>query len=369
MTERTLTTRDLNRATLARQLLLERADWSFHDAIKHLVALQGQVSNAPYLGLWTRLRAFERAALTALLEQRQGVRASSLRGTLHLLLAEDYLWLHPLLQSTLSRNLHLFARKTRDFEMARFVEMMRTYVQEQPRTARALRARMEEFFPGMGQQQITDSVRMYLGLIQIPPAGLWGFTGQPVHVRAEDWLGRPPVSVEDGLPRLVHRYLAAFGPASAKDVQAWSGLSGIQPVLEKLRPELRVYRDERGRELFDLPDAPMPAPETPAPVRFLPAFDNLIYAYAERQRVIAANHQPFLSTGNLIVQIFLVDGFARGTWKIEHQGASTILVIEPFEPLSPSTQNELHEEGERLLRWAAADAETYDIRFQKARMS
>ncbi|GHO47774.1 winged helix DNA-binding domain-containing protein [Ktedonospora formicarum] len=364
MAERILTLRELNRATLARQFLLERVSQSLLDAIKHLIALQGQVSNAPYIGLWTRLRAFERDFLSNLLEARHVVRASSLRGTLHLLMAEDYLWIHPLLRSTLNRNLHLFARKAQGFELDRFVKVMQAYIQEQPRTGVELRAKMEEFFPGMGKQQIADAVRMHLALIQILPAGMWGFTGKPAHIQASAWLGQPFASPQEGLHDLIRRYLAAFGPASARDIQAWSGLTGIQSSLEALRPELQIYRDEQGKELFDLLDAPIPPAETPAPVRFLPAFDNLIYGYADRLRVITNAYRPFISHGNIVVQVFLVDGFVHGLWKTERRDTSVTLVIEPFGPLSLAVQNELQQEGERLLRWIADDAEAFEIQFR-----
>jgi hypothetical protein len=182
MAERILTLRELNRATLARQFLLERARVAPLDAMKHLVAMQGQVSNAPYIGLWTRLHAFERDSLTQLLESKQVVRASSLRGILHLLAAEDYLSIHPLLQATLSRNLRLFARQAQGFEMEQFVKEMQASIQEQPRTGVELRAKMEEFSSGMGKQHILDSVRMHLALIQTLPAGRWGFTGRPAHI-------------------------------------------------------------------------------------------------------------------------------------------------------------------------------------------
>ncbi|MGZ3638488.1 MAG: winged helix DNA-binding domain-containing protein, partial [Ktedonobacterales bacterium] len=236
MAERVLTLRELNRATLARQLLLERAALAPPDAVERLVAMQGQVSNAPYIGLWTRLQDFQRADLSRLLEQRQVVRASSLRGTLHLMSAEDYLHIHPILQPALSRNLHLFARQTPGFDMERFTALMRSYVQEQPHTAVELRARMEELYPGMGQPRIADSVRMHLALIQPSPSGLWGFTGKPTHTEATAWLGRPLAAPDGGSRRLVLRYLAAFGPASVQDIQTWSGVSRLQQTVDILRP-------------------------------------------------------------------------------------------------------------------------------------
>lgn len=365
MAERILTLRELNRATLARQFLLERTNQSPLEVIKRLVALQGQVSNAPYFGLWARLHTFQRADLTALLERREVVRASSLRGTLHILTAEDYLLLQPVLQSTLSRNLHLFAKKAPGFALDQFASKMQAYVQEQPRTAVELRAKMEELYPGMGQQQIADAVRMHLALIQILPAGTWGFTGKPAHTEAAAWLGRPLADPELGLPQLVLRYLAAFGPASVKDIQKWSSLNRLQQTIDALRPELLTFRDEQGRELFDLPHAPRPEADTPAPVRFLPPFDNLLLAYAEHGRIMEKTYYPSVfSTNGLIAATFLVDGFVRGQWKVERTPASSTLVIYPFEPLSPSLQNDLRAEGERLMRWVVDDAKTFEIQFR-----
>ena len=368
MTERTLTLRELNRTTLARQFLLERVDQSPLAMIKHLVAMQGQVSNAPYIGLWTRLNSFERQSLTDLLETRQLVRGASLRGTLHLLTARDYLQIHPLLQANLTRNLRLFASKTPDFDMDTFVKAIQAYIREQPRTAVELRAKMDELFPGMGKPQILDSVRMQMGLIQILPAGMWGFTGQPVHTEASEWLGESPASLQEELHiNLIRRYLAAFGPASVMDIQSWSGLTNLQQTFEKLRPELQTYRDEQGKILFDLPDAPLAMAETPAPVRFLPAFDNFIYGYADRRRIIAETYRPFLSQINIMVQVFLVDGFITGRWKAERQKTTLKLIIEPFGALSPLVQNQLQEEGERMLAWMAEDASKCEIQFLESR--
>ncbi|MBV9227737.1 MAG: AlkZ family DNA glycosylase [Chloroflexi bacterium] len=362
MVERILTLREMNRATLARQYLLERVSLSPLEIIKRLVALQGQVSNAPYIGLWTRLQAFEHAELTSLLESRQVVRASSLRGTLHIMAAEDYLLMQPILQPALSRNLHLFARQE-GFDMERFCAAIRAYIQEQPRTAVELRAKMEELYPGMGKQHIADSVRMHLALIQPIPAGLWGFTGRPVHIEASAWLGQPLASTEAGLHQLILRYLAAFGPASVQDLQTWSGVSRLKVAIEELRPQLSTFRDEQGRELFDLPDAPRPEADTPAPVRFLPDFDNLLFGHADRRRVIADEYRSTIFVGNSRCTSFLVDGFVCGRWNVERRAASANLVIEPFEPLSPSVKNEVQEEGERLMRWISDDAEKFAIQW------
>jgi hypothetical protein len=364
MTERVLTLRELNRATLARQFLLERTARTPLEVIRWLVALQGQVSNAPYVGLWTRIHTFQRADLTGLLENKRVLRASSLRGTLHIIATDDYLLFHPLLKPALTRNLHLFAQRTEDFDLDHFIAEMRAYVREQPRTAVELRAKMEELYPGMGKQQIADSVRMHMALIQILPAGTWGFTGKPVHMEASMWLGHPFPDADSALSQLVRRYLAAFGPASVKDIQQWSGIAGIRPTIEALRPELLTFRDELGRELFDLPDAPRPSEDTPVPVRFLPEFENMLFSYEERGRIVNRAYFPAIFTQNgQNCATFLVDGFVAGSWKIERGPTSATLAIYPFNPLTSDVQAELQEEGERLMRWVLDGADTFDIRF------
>ena len=366
MAERTLNQRALNRATLARQLLLERSRLTPRAALEYLVAVQGQVSNAPYIGLWTRLHDFQRADLAALIERREVVRASSLRCTLHLLTADDYLSIHPLLQPKFSRNLHIFASRTADFDLASFTAKIRAYIQERPRTAAELRLRMAELYPEMGQPRIVDAVRIYLALVQTTPAGLWGFTGKPKHTEASTWLDRPAALAEGVLPHLFLRYLAAYGPANVQDFQAWSGLTGTKASVEMVRPKLLTFRDEQGRELFDLPDAPRPPADTPAPVRFLPDFDNLLFAHADRSRVIAENVRTSLFVDNSTCAAFLVDGFVRGRWKLERRGGGRVLLIESLEPLDQPTSGMLEGEGRQLVAWALGSTEPWDIEFKIA---
>ncbi len=217
---------------------------------------------------------------------------------------------------------------------------------------------------GKTAEQIADAVRMHLALVQTIPAGTWGFAGRPAHTEASAWLGRPLADPEAGLPQLVLRYLAAFGPASLQDIQKWSGLTKLQQTIEVLRPELLTFRDEQGRELFDLPQAPRPEACTPAPVRFLPEFDNLLLSYAKRGRIMSDVYYPavFVNSG-LIRATFLVDGFVRGVWRVERRPASATLVIEPFEPLSDQVRHDLLEEGERLVRFVADEAEMFEVQF------
>jgi hypothetical protein len=202
-------------------------------------------------------------------------------------------------------------------------------------------------------------------LVQVPPRGLWGQSGQATHTSAESWLGGPlggPLA-GSSLDEMVLRYLAAFGPATVKDIQAWCGLTRLNVVVARLRPELRVFRDVAGKELYDLPDAPRPSPETPAPVRFMAEFDNILLSHADRTRIMSDEHRPrVLSSKNgLIPSTILVDGFARGLWSIERTRGTATLVVSPFSPLGAADIEELTEEGARLLTFAAPEA-AHDLR-------
>jgi len=202
-------------------------------------------------------------------------------------------------------------------------------------------------------------------LVQVPPRGVWGGSGPAAHTTAEAWLGRP-LDRDPSLEELVVRYLGAFGPATVKDAQTWSGLTRLGEVVDRLRPRLLSFRDERGRELFDLPDAPRPDPDTPSPPRFLPEFDNLILSHADRTRVIADEYRKAIASKNgMVPATMLVDGFVRGTWKTERSRQKATLVIEPFEALAKKDRGALAEEGERLIRFMAEpeDSEAYEVRF------
>jgi len=210
-------------------------------------------------------------------------------------------------------------------------------------------------------------VRMHLPLVQVPPGGLWDFTGSPAMTLAPTWLGQPLVDAEEGRRSLILRYLAAYGPATVKDIQAWSGLTGLKDVVKACRPLLRTFRDEQGNELLDLADAPLLDVSTPAPPRFLPEFDNLLLAHADRRRIIADEYRAsvFLTVGR-VWATFLIDGFVGGTWKVEQTRKTARLIIEPFKPLAVNVRIELEEEGERLLRWVCDGAETVAIQIADA---
>ena len=361
--------RALNRALLARQLLLQRWTLPAAEAIERLVGLQAQAPNPPYIGLWTRLEGFRHDDLAHLIAARQAVRIALMRGTIHLVTARDCLALRPVLQPVLDRGLSagsLNGRRLAGLDTAALAAAGRALVEQRPRTFSELGTSLREQWPERDPAALANAVRTLVPLVQVPPRALWGAGGQAAHTSAEAWLGRPLAS--DSAPdEMILRYLAAFGPAGIADIQTWSGLNGLRAVVERLRPRLCIFRDEAGRELFDLPDAPRPAPDAPAPPRFLPEFDNMLLSHADRTRIMADEHRKAIFTINgLISSTVLVDGFVRGTWKVtRHRGAATLLV-KPFEPLPARDRDALAEESARLLAFAAGDAGTHDVQFAPA---
>jgi hypothetical protein len=362
--ERVLTLRELNRATLARQMLLERETLPVLDAVGRLVGLQAQVPTPPYVGLWTRLRDFRREDLTRLMSERLVVRATLMRATLHLMTATDYLLLRPALQPALTRSLQSIAgRRMQGLDADELVAKAREFFAQEPRAFAELKATLSELLPDRDPSALAYAVRTHLPLVQVPNGGTWGYSGRISFTPAESWLGKPLAASGD--PRhLFFRYLAAFGPADVMDFQAWSGLTRTRGAIEALKPELRIFRDEKGNELLDLPDAPLPPGDTPAPARFVPDYDNLILSHADRTRVISDEHRKkvFLPAAR-VRATFLVDGCVRGAWRIEKNKRAATLVIEPFEPLADEDRDALTEEGERLLRFVADGAETAEVRF------
>ena len=240
MADRPLTLRELNRATLARQLLLGREELAASAAIERLAGLQAQVPNPPYIGLWTRLTAFRRDDLTRLLEQRAVVRATLLRSTLHLFTARDYLLLRPALQPALTRALGaFFGKRAKGLDIDRLVTAARAAVEEAPRTFTELRPLLSRIYPDRDPEALAYAVRTHLPLVQVPPGGTWGSGGSPAHALAESWLGGSLAAPEESLRALLRRYLAAFGPATVQDFQAWSGLTGMKGAIEGLSGSFR----------------------------------------------------------------------------------------------------------------------------------
>lgn len=364
----TLTLREQNRATLARQLLLTREKTTALAAIERLVGLQAQLPRPPFIGLWSRVEGFQREALTGALKRREVVRATLMRGTLHLMSAEDYVALRPAVRPVLDRALRSVLRERADsLDLDRLVPAAQAYFGQEPRTFTELRAHLMALNPKGDERAMGFAIRTQLPLVQVPTEATWGYPGTADFALAEAWLGKE-LGKGDAPPHaLVLRYLAAFGPASVADAQAWSGLQGLKEVFEALRPELCSFRDERGKELFDLPDAPRPPPDVLAPVRFIPEFDNLIVSRADA-RFVAGHHRSSIFLSALrVLPTFLVDGFAAGTWKVERAKSAAALVIQPFEALSKKVREELADEGDALVRFAESDAGAFEVRFAKPR--
>ena len=363
-----LSKRALNRATLERQLLVRRSKRSVLDAVEHLVGLQAQIPLNPYTALWSRLDGFRPAELSELLEARRVVRLVLMRATLHLVSAADCLLLRPLVQPVLDGELSRHrdhAPVLRRVDLEPVLTFARALLAKRPHTGPELRAALAERFPGAEASALAYACRNQLALVQVPPRGVWGRTSQVTVTTAEAWLGRP-LAASPSLDDLVLRYLGAFGPATVADVSAWSRLAGLREVLERLRPALRTFEDERGRELFDLPEAPRPDPDTPVPPRFLPEYDNLLLSHADRSRFQHERAKLSAVTGPVRGTV-LHDGLVCGIWRIEQEREGpAVLVIELVVRLPKRALATVAAEGRRYVRFAASDADDHDVRFLHA---
>ena len=362
-----LSRRAVNRATLDRQLLLRRADMTGIDAIEHLVGMQAQAPRAPFVGLWCRLAGFGHDELSQLIMSRQAVRASLMRATIHLVSARDCLRLRPLVQPVLASGFSAspFARNLNGVDLDVVLAAGRALLEERPRTRTELARELTGRWPDRDAESLAYTVSYLVPLVQVPPRGTWTGSGQAKFATVETWLGprtsapRSPGSLDE----LMLRYLGAFGPASVMDVQAWCGLTRLGEVAERLGPRLRRFRDESGRELLDLPDAPRPDPDTPAPPRFLPEYDNLLLSHSDRSRVVVDGRVVPLYPGNGGVRgELLVGGFWRANWAISRGDGTATLTVEPFGPLSKRDSAAVTREGLRLLAFAVDGADAHDVR-------
>ncbi|MFM9371422.1 winged helix DNA-binding domain-containing protein [Streptomyces sp. Da 82-17] len=364
----TLDARALNRATLSRQLLLARTAMSAENAVAHLLGLQAQNVKPPYYALAARLKGFAPEELSALMADRAVVRIVTLRSTIHTHTAADALTLRPLAQPARDRELHAFRKGLEGVDLRHLTEQARELVEEEPRTLKQLREALARTWPDADPQSLGIAARNTLALVQVTPRGLWRRSGQVALTTVEHWLGRAegPVPEPD---EVVLRYLAAFGPASVKDMQTWAGVTRLRPVFERLRPELVVFRDEHGVELFDLPDAPRPGPDAPAPVRLLPEYDNLLLSHADRTRVVPPAYKGRTWAGNRSYNVFLADGFLAGVWRLDEPAdGPAVITVEPFGTLARAQRAEVEAEAERLLAGpmgtgGGAGASSYEVRF------
>jgi hypothetical protein len=349
MTE-VLTRRQLNRALLSRQLLLERAPLGVADAVEHLVGLQCQEPPAPFLGLWSRLEDFDPHELSAAVEERRVARLTLFRGTQHLVTADDALTLRPLMQTAIERRMLSSQRRfLTDVDLGDLAARTRELLAERPMLASEIGRALHERWPDAEPGALGIAAPAVVPVCQVPPRGLWGRSGRAHLTPLESWLGAP-LADDPGAEDLVRRYLRAFGPASVADMRTWSGLGGLRPVFERLRGELVTYRDERGRELFDVPDAPLADPDTPAPPRLLPDFDNVLLGHDDRSRIVGDLPNRMNVEGQ--PRHVLVDGFLAGTWRYDGRGAARRIVVETAVRLGRSDRQALDEEVERALAFA-----------------
>ncbi|MGI8798294.1 MAG: winged helix DNA-binding domain-containing protein [Pseudonocardia sp.] len=363
MVAKVLGQRALNRALLHRQLLLRRVQMAPAEAIEHVVGLQAQLPQAPYVALCSRLDGFDPDELSTLISDREAVRIAVMRATVHLLTARDCLALRPVVQPVLTRTLYSsspYGRKLEGVDVDELLAGGRALLVAQPRTNSELAAALHERWPDHDAQSLAYGVHYLSPLVQIPPRGLRRRSGRAVLTTAPAWLGRE-LDADTSADSLVLRYLAAFGPASVADIRNWSGLTGLREVVERLRPELRTFADERGRELFDVPDGPLPDPDTPAEPRFLPEYDNFFLGHDDRSRVGDDQDRVRLSRSTIGWQPVLIDGFIRGAWKITTQRWGAVLRIEPTRALSTYDTAAVEAEGATLLDLIAPTAERRDI--------
>ena len=358
MTTGTLTVRQLGRATLARQMLLERASAGVAEAVGRLAGMQAQEARPPFAGLWSRVEGFTRGDLHAALHDRAVVRATWLRATLHLVTADDYLALRPTLLPGLGDALRVLGKRAEGLEPEKVLPVARELLAEAPRTFGELRPLLAERFPEANDRTLGYATRLLLPLVMVPSDDRWGFPSVASFTLADEWLGKP-VAEDEAREKLARAYLAAFGPAAAADMQTWAGMKGAKAVLDGLGDELRTFKDERGRVLYDLPDAPRPDPDTPAPPRFLPEFDNLVLAHDDRTRVLPPEAKGLVVTKNLRVRAtFLLDGMAAGTWAVTVKRRTATMTLMPFAKLTKRAVGELEPEAGALLAFLEPDATT-----------
>ncbi|HEV2903318.1 MAG TPA: winged helix DNA-binding domain-containing protein [Gaiellaceae bacterium] len=351
---------------MERQLLLRRVEMPVADAVEHLVGLQAQEIMPPYIALWSRVEGFDPHELGRLLTEREVVRLWLMRGTIHLVTVSDALAIKPLTQHVGERQHQgTFGRRMGGADLAELLKAARELLAEEPLGGRELGRRLVARGIGEDAEAIGNAARTHLPVVQVTPRGVWGQSGQAKLETIESWTGRklePEPSIDD----FVLRYLRAFGPASVADAQNWSGLTRLKEVVERLRDRLVVFRDESSRELFDLPDAPRPDPDVPAPVRFLGEYDNILLGHADRTRIIPAEFPwtAMLAPGRFVSNL-LVDGALRATWWLERDGKRrATLAIRPHRAFSKRERDEVIDEARRLLGFAGREVEPSDVRLE-----
>ncbi len=354
-----LSRRTLNRTLLARQLLLGRVRRPASDVIEHLVGMQAQEPPDPYVGLWTRIDGFDPLELSGLIEARQAVRMGHLRGTLHLVSARDALEQYPIIADVMARSWKSspFAKQLVGVDLEAVLARARELLEARPMTPSELGAALSPGWPDRDSPSLAYAARFLLPLVQIPPRGLWGRTGRPTNTTAEAWLGAPMVATPS-IDDLVLRYLAVFGPATVSDIRIWSWLTGLREVVDRLRPRLRMFRDESGRELFDIEAGLIDDEDLPAPIRFLPQYDNVFLSHEDRSRILVddVTIEELAWRGGV-----LIDGYVSAAWRIRREKKAATMTVTLYVPVTGEQRAEIEAEGERLLTFVAGDAESRAI--------
>ena len=357
-----LSRRTLNRALLARQGLIDRGPKPALEAIEHLVGMQAQEPQAPYIGLWTRLADFRPEALSAEIAARRAVRLGLMRSTIHLVSARDCLRLYPLMRPLLERTFRgsSFSKQVAGVDLNDLLARGRELLEDEPRTRSELSGLLAERWPDVDPASLAYAVAFLTPLVQVPPRGLWRQSGQARLTTAQAWLGQA-LGRGPSLQDVVLRYLAAFGPATVKDVQAWCGLTRLRGIVDQLGDQLRRFADEAGNELLDTLDGPLPDPDTLAPPRFLAPFDNAILAHADRSRIIAREDRDTVYKDRSM-RTFLIDGFVAGTWRVD---GSTIR-LRPLRRLSGEDRVVVADEASRLLEFVAPGTDAPNVLIEDA---
>jgi hypothetical protein len=357
--------RELNRALLDRQYLLRGTDASVAAVVEHLVGLQAQEPMPPYHGLFSRIEGFDPRELGRMLTDREVVRILLMRGTIHMVTARDALFLRPLVQPVHDRIYARLRRQMSAAASARLEDAVREVIADEPLGAREIARRLVDRGIGEDVVQLSYGLPAFVPMVQLPPRGVWGAGGRVRYATIESWTGRE-LDREPSPEELVLRYLGAFGPASVMDMQYWSGLTRMKVVFEGLRPRLAIFRDEDGKELFDLPDAPRPDSDTPAPVRFLGEFDNVLLGHRDRRRIIPEGfpRDAMLAHGRFVDNL-LIDGMLRATWWVERDGSRrATLGVRPFGELTAAEREEVAAAAERMLEFTDPEAERRAARFE-----
>jgi len=366
VSERVLTQRELNRAVLARQLLLERARLPLTEALERVAGLQAQYAPSSYVRLWSSLEGFRRDDLTRALERREAVQATLMRSTIHLVSARDY-W--PFAEAIRRDQADWWerthGRHVADVDLEHATRLVASALADGPRRRAELLDAVRPLAPERATN-VWQGIR--LDLVRVPPSGTWERRRADLYATADSWIGRACVRERDAHDHALRRYLGAFGPAPLADAAKWAGVNvkTLRPSTERIR--LRRFRSEDGKELLDLADGALPRASTRAPARFLPTWDTTLLVHVRRARILPEEYRPVLFTPRRpqSMSTFLVDGAVAGSWRVERERDRATLTIEPFEPLPRRAVTELRREGDALVRFHEPDAATHVVRLASA---